>query len=176
VSGQQGDGAGGTAGARAARAELETDFMLPDGRRPVAGAVLLNSRGEVLLQHRDDKPHIESPGLWSLFGGGLDVDETPAEAMLREIEEEISYRPRAFRPLLVFSGWAVEFHIYLAEVSPPIDELVLGEGQGFGFFSREEAERLDLTEVARVAFMALRQLERQRDQHGGGELLPGYGA
>lgn len=175
MSGAQGGDSGDAAGGRGARTELETDFMLPDGRRPVAGAVLLNRRGEVLLQHRDDKPGIESPGLWSLFGGGLDVNESPAAAMLREIEEEIGYRPRAFRPLVVFSGWSAEFHIYLAEVGPPIGELVLGEGQGFAFFGREEAERLELTEVARVAFEALRQLELQRDQHGGGELLPGHG-
>lgn len=158
------------------RAELETDYFLADGRRPVAGAVLLHRDGRVLLQHRDDKPDIESPGQWSLFGGGLDEGEEPEDAMLREIEEEIGYRPRAHRPLVVFSGWYAEFHVYLAEVSPPIEELVLGEGQGFGYFTRKEAEELDLTEVARVALGALSLLELQRDQRGGGELLPGYSA
>ncbi len=157
------------------RAELETDHRLPDGRRPVAGAVLVNRSGQLLLQHRDDDPAIESPGKWSLFGGGLDEGETPTEAMLREIEEEVGYRPRAYRPLIVFSGYYAEFHVYLAEVTPPLKELVLGEGQGFGFFSREEAARLDLTEVAHLAFEALRLLEVQRDNRGGGELLPGYG-
>jgi len=158
----------------AVRGELETDYLLADGRRPVAGAVLLNPAGLVLLQHRDDKPGIESPGQWSLFGGGLDQGEDPAAAMLREIEEEIGYRPRAARPLLVFSGWHAEFHIYLAEVAPPLERLVLSEGQGFAFFTREEAERLDLTEVARIALAALTQLEVQRDERGGGELLPGF--
>ena len=157
------------------REELETDYLLADGRRPVAGAVLLHPDGRVLLQHRDDKPGIESPGQWSLFGGGLDEGEEPAEAMLREIEEEIGYRPRAYRPLVVFSGWYAEFHVYLAEVTPTIEELVLGEGQGFGYFTREEALELDLTEVARVALGALSLLELQRDQRGGGALLPGYG-
>jgi len=93
------------------RAELETDHRLPDGRRPVAGAVLVNRSGQLLLQHRDDDPTIESPGKWSLFGGGLDEGETPTEAMLREIEEEVGYRPRAYRPLSVFSGDYAEFHV-----------------------------------------------------------------
>ena len=158
------------------RAELETDYFLAYGRRPVAGAVLLHRDGRVLLQHRDDKPDIESPGQWSLFGGGLDEGEEPEDAMLSEIDEEIGYRPRAQRPLVVFSGWYAEFHVYLAEVSPPLEELVLGEGQGFGYFTRKEAEELDLTEVARVALGALSLLELQRDQRGGGELLPGYSA
>ena len=63
------------------------------------------------------------------------------DRVLREIEEEVGYRPRAYRPLIVFSGYYAEFHVYLAEVTPPLKELVLGEGQGFGFFSREEAAR-----------------------------------
>lgn len=157
------------------RPELQTDFLLADGRRPVAGAVLVHPDRRVLLQHRDDKPGIESPGQWSLFGGGLDEGEAPAQAMLREIEEEIGYRPRAYRPLIAFSGWYAEFHVYLAEVAPPLDELVLGEGQGFGYFGRQQALALNLTEVARVALAAYSLLESQRDQRGGGELLPGYG-
>ncbi len=159
----------------AARPELETDYLLADGRRPVAGAVLLSPAGQVLLQHRDDVPGIESPGQWSLFGGGLDVGEEPAAAMLREIEEEIGYRPKAHRPLLVFSGWHAEYCIYLAEVSAPLDELTLTEGQGFAFFAPEEAQKLDLTEVARLSLVALDLLKLQAAQRGGGQLLPGYG-
>lgn len=152
--------------------ELETDYLLPDGRRPVAGAVLLHPDGRVLLQHRDDKPEIESPGQWSLFGGGMDDGEGPEGAMLREIEEEIDYRPSAYRPLLVFSGWATEFHIYLASVTVPLEELTLMEGQGFGYFTVPEALRLDLTEVARVAMVALTALDDQREAAGDAELLP----
>lgn len=164
----------GKGGVTAVRAELATDHLLADGRRPVAGAVLVNPAGLVLLQHRDDRPDIDSPGQWSLFGGGLDVGETPAAAMLREIEEEIGYRPRAYRSLVVVSGWHAEFHVFLAEVGAPIEELVLSEGQGFGYFTRAAALELDLTEVARVALAALSLLEAQRDQRGGGPLLPPY--
>lgn len=155
--------------------ERHTDFVLADGRRPVAGAVLLHPDGRLLLQHRDDKPDIESPGLWSLFGGGLDQGESPAQAMLREIEEEVGYRPRAYRPLVEFSGWRTLFYVYLAEVAPPLDQLTLTEGQGFGYFQPDQAEQLALTEVARVALLALRMLRQQRDQAGGGQLLPGFG-
>lgn len=153
----------------------ETDRKLPDGRRPVAGAVLLHPDGRVLMQHRDDKPGIESPGKWSLFGGGLDEGESHAAAMLREVEEEVGYRPRAYRELLVFSGWYAEFHVYLAEIASPLEELTLTEGQGFGYFTLDEALALDLTEIGRLSLEALRMLMQQRDQRGGGELLPGYG-
>lgn len=158
----------------AVRAELHTDYLLPDGRRPVAGAVLVSPSGQVLLQHRDDIPEIESPGQWSLFGGGLDTSEDPAECMLREVDEEIGYRPTAYRPLIVFSGWRAEYHIYLAEVTPPIEQLTLTEGQGFAFFNFDDALRLDLTEVARLALEALQMLQLQRDQKAGGSLLSSF--
>lgn len=145
--------------------------LLEDGRRPVAGAVLLHPDGRVLLQHRDDKPEIDSPGKWSLFGGGLDVGETPESAMVREIEEEVGFRPSSYRPLLVFSGLTTEFHVYLALITSPLEELTLAEGQGFGYFHPSEAETLDLTEVGRLALAALRLLGEEQEWRGGASPL-----
>ena len=53
------------------------------------GAVILNDRGDVLLQQRDDR----APSFrrcWTLFGGMVEPDESPVEAILRELREEIS--------------------------------------------------------------------------------------
>ena len=54
----------------------------------VAKAILLE-RGNLVLQLRDNIPSIETPGMWSLFGGMIEKNEDPQEAMLREIEEEL---------------------------------------------------------------------------------------
>lgn len=131
------------------------------GRRVVSGAVLLAPSGRVLLQHRDDKPEIDSPGKWSLFGGGVDVGESPEAAMIREIEEEIAYRVKRFRPLIVFTGNRTEFHVYLSEITASIDELTLLEGQGFAFFEPQEALKLELSEVARLSLAAYGALESE---------------
>ena len=54
----------------------------------VAKAILLE-RDNLVLQLRDNIPFIETPGMWSLFGGVIEKNEDPQEAMLREIEEEL---------------------------------------------------------------------------------------
>ncbi|MDR3521898.1 MAG: RNA pyrophosphohydrolase [Acidocella sp.] len=54
------------------------------------GAVLLNSVGEVLIARRANFPHADgSAGGWQLPQGGIDADEDPATAILRELSEEI---------------------------------------------------------------------------------------
>jgi 8-oxo-dGTP diphosphatase len=49
-------------------------------RRPSAYAVVLDAGGRVALVRED--------GIWHLPGGGLERDETPEQAVLREIVEE----------------------------------------------------------------------------------------
>ncbi|MGW0316044.1 NUDIX domain-containing protein [Streptomyces flavidovirens] len=54
-----------------------------------AVAVIANQRGELLLHLRDDLPGVIAwPDHWSLLGGGADGDESPAEAIVRELDEE----------------------------------------------------------------------------------------
>ena len=58
--------------------------------RPNVGAVLFNQPGQVLVARRADLPNAEgAPGGWQLPQGGIDADEDPAVAVLRELEEEI---------------------------------------------------------------------------------------
>ena len=58
--------------------------------RPNVGAVLFNDRGQVLVARRADLPNAEgSPGGWQLPQGGIDDDEDPRGAVLRDLAEEI---------------------------------------------------------------------------------------
>ncbi len=58
--------------------------------RPNVGAVLFNPLGEVFVARRADLPNAEgAPGGWQLPQGGIDPDEDPRTAVLRELEEEI---------------------------------------------------------------------------------------
>lgn len=58
--------------------------------RPNVGAVLFNQAGLVLVARRADMPNAEgAPGGWQLPQGGMDGDEDPRVAVLRELEEEI---------------------------------------------------------------------------------------
>lgn len=63
----------------------------PDDARGFAGVILVDPRGWILLQERDEHPRID-PDCWGLSGGHLEPGETPAEGALRELEEETGVR------------------------------------------------------------------------------------
>jgi putative (di)nucleoside polyphosphate hydrolase len=54
------------------------------------GAALFDGRGKVLVGHRADLPNAADLwGGWQLPQGGIDADEEPRRAVLRELAEEI---------------------------------------------------------------------------------------
>lgn len=58
--------------------------------RANVGAVLFNHDGQVFVARRADLPNTEGPaGGWQLPQGGIDPDEDPRAAVLRELAEEI---------------------------------------------------------------------------------------
>lgn len=58
--------------------------------RANVGAVLFNRDGLVFVARRADLPNAEGPaGGWQLPQGGIDADEAPHTAVLRELAEEI---------------------------------------------------------------------------------------
>ena len=59
--------------------------------RPNVGIALFNTSGEVLIgrRFRDDGPEIILPGLeWQMPQGGIDAEENPRDAVMRELWEE----------------------------------------------------------------------------------------
>ena len=59
--------------------------------RPNVGVALFNASGLVLIgrRFRDDGPEIILPGLeWQMPQGGIDADEDPRDAVMRELWEE----------------------------------------------------------------------------------------
>jgi putative (di)nucleoside polyphosphate hydrolase len=59
--------------------------------RPCVGIMLINRDGLVWMGRRFDKPNDEGKGQWwQMPQGGIDKDEDPGEAALRELAEETS--------------------------------------------------------------------------------------
>ena len=54
--------------------------------RPAVGIMLLNRHGEVFVGRRIDMPVMPA---WQMPQGGIDPGETPRQAAMRELEEEI---------------------------------------------------------------------------------------
>ncbi len=68
--------------------------------RPCAGVVLMNADGLVFAGQR-----IDMPGAWQMPQGGIDGDETPRDAALRELTEETGVAPDKVEVLAETPGW-----------------------------------------------------------------------
>ena len=99
---------------------------------------MLQRDGRWLMQLRDEIPNIVAPGCWGLFGGHLDPDETPEQALRRELLEEISWQPTAVELVMVHHIHRRTAHVFQAELSVPLEQLKLLEGQDLNLVSPEE--------------------------------------
>ena len=92
-----------------------------------------------LLQLRDDIDTILCPGQWGLFGGHLEPGETPEQAVQRELEEEIAWRPEPpLRPWFSDASGSRVVHVFRGELLRPLEELKLLEGQDWTLASLSE--------------------------------------
>ena len=105
--------------------------------REGATAILFDTDGHLLMQLRDNVPHIRDPGKISLFGGRREGNESFLECVVREIHEEISYylAPTRFErigrwdgPDYAFPGDHFRGEIFLAR-AVPVEHLTITDGR-----------------------------------------------
>ncbi|MTI15050.1 RNA pyrophosphohydrolase [Sansalvadorimonas verongulae] len=70
-----------------------------DGFRPNVGIILTNRCGQVLWAKRIGQD------AWQFPQGGINGDESPEDAMYRELYEEVGLEPRDIRILACTRGW-----------------------------------------------------------------------
>jgi len=99
---------------------------------------MLHQEGRWLMQLRDETPNIVALGCWGLFGGHLDPGETPEQALRRELLEEISWQPPEVDLVMVHHIHRRTAHVFRGELSVPLEQLQLLEGQDLGLVSPEE--------------------------------------
>lgn len=85
----------------------------------IAAAVLLRSDGKLLLLKRA-LTHTSNPGKWCFVTGYVDAGESPRQAAIRELREELgidAVPSREGQRVLVNAGWAsLTVHPFLFEV------------------------------------------------------------
>ena len=111
--------------------------------KKIAQIILENDDGEFLLYLRDGKPGIPFPHHWDMIGGHVEVGETPEEALVREVREEIDFELKDysfFRKYECLEGDAYPNikYIYHGKINLPVGEITLLEGDKLQYFTREE--------------------------------------
>ncbi len=111
--------------------------------KKIAAIIFENDKGEILLCMRDNKPGIPFPRHWDLIGGHIEEGETPKEALVREVKEELNYDLKDykfFRKYEYVEGDAYPNikYIYYGKFNVPIDKITLLEGEYPRYFKREE--------------------------------------
>lgn len=107
--------------------------------KQVAIAILYQAE-RYLLQLRDPLPTIVYPGQWGLFGGHLEVNETPEDAIWRELSEEIGYAPPDLMAFTPYTDAEVVRHVFWGELTVPIETLNLQEGWDCGLLTLNEID------------------------------------
>ncbi|AUT00608.1 NUDIX hydrolase [Nostoc sp. CENA543] len=103
----------------------------------VAIAILYRDN-KFLMQLRDDIPNIPYPGHWALFGGHIEPGETPAEAVQREILEEIAYKLPSFSEFGCYPSETVVRHVFHAPLLVELHQLELNEGADMALVTPED--------------------------------------
>jgi 8-oxo-dGTP pyrophosphatase MutT (NUDIX family) len=144
-------------------------------------ALLLTPDGRYVLQLRDPKPEIFYPDHWGCFGGAVETGESPVEAIVRELNEELglTFGPQDCRYFTEFTfdfgfaGGGVAYRRYFTVVlrQDGLDGITLNEGAAIEAFTGDRALG-DLRLVPYDAFAIWLHHHRDRMQVAGGNLSP----
>ena len=131
--------------------------------RRVALFILRDKEGRVLLQHRSSTAE-SLPNYWAFFGGGIEQNETPEEAVKREAREELGIE---LKGLTFFKRYEFQEEKGLYEkfvYTSPINQLheemrkQQKEGQNLGLFSLGELTNLKISDNDRIILHDLFEL------------------
>ncbi len=119
---------------------------------PSAAALVRNDEGEILLVRRGVKPGL---GKWALPSGFIEVEETPEEACLRELNEETGLEGEIIRLVGVYSQKSMVYK----------KVLIIGfEVKAYGHLSPGsdslDAKYYPLEEIPEIAFSSHREIIR----------------
>jgi 8-oxo-dGTP diphosphatase len=133
-----------------------------------SSVVLVDPRGWMLLQERDEHPVID-PERWGFPGGGVEPGESFEDAAYRELEEETGVHLDAgltlygeFEIFHESHGTADTFQLWAAATELVDADIDCQEGRQIVFVDPEVAMDLELTAAARIALPAFLQSDAYR--------------
>jgi 8-oxo-dGTP diphosphatase len=126
--------------------------------KEIAAIILENDKGEFLLYLRDNKPDIPFPDYWDLIGGHVEEGETPEQALVREVKEELDIDLKEYtfyKKYVCLTGDAYENtkYIYTGKINLPIEKVTLLEGVHPQYFTRAEIPDVKFANIQKSIVM-----------------------
>lgn len=129
----------------------------------VVALALFDDQGRLLLQQRPIAKH--HGGLWEFPGGKVESTEEPANALVREIAEELALTldPSGLEPcFFAEEGHDPAIVLSLYTSRQPVSQPQGLEGQAWGWFSLHEAALLPLAPMDRQLLLRMDRLAVDR--------------
>jgi 8-oxo-dGTP diphosphatase len=109
----------------------------------IATGLLFDRTGRLLIYLRDNIPSIPFPDHWDLFGGFVEDGESPEQALVREVDEELGIRLSNYEFYKTYECLEGDVrpnikHVYCGRVDATPTELVLREGQRLASIALDE--------------------------------------
>lgn len=128
---------------------MSVDMKYPD--KYWAGGFLYNPVNKSIFLHKRDGNTKFNPNKWAFFGGLNEAeDKKPIDCFSRELKEEIGLEITSDRIIKLCDYMNVEFNTYrivfYVESNVSENELILGEGAGFGWVSLDRIQEYDITD------------------------------
>ena len=115
----------------------------------VAVGVVKNTQGQVLISQRHD--HLHQGGLWEFPGGKIETGETAEQALVRELQEELSIHVLSATPLITI-------HHQYPDLAVTLQVFLVNEFSGEPKSGIDQAlQWVDTTDLKQYAFPAANQ-------------------
>ena len=136
--------------------------------KQIAAIILENNEGEFLFYLRDNKPGIPFPNHWDFFGGHVEDGETPEEALVREVKEELNYDLKEFKFFRKYDCMEGDAYpnikyIYSGKINLPLSKITLLEGDHARYFRKEEIHGIKFANILKK--IVLDYVESRKDPY-----------
>lgn len=133
--------------------------------KKVANVLVSDPQGNLILQHRDNKPTINNPGMITGFGGAVESGETVRQAAARELREEtnlefseddLRFLTDIYQPSV--NDGQPRWVSYFVLPDKPITHLEVYEGQGhYSLSPNQNLNDINLSDTVKHAIETYRR-------------------